>query len=106
MNADEPDRIPQDAIDGEVARRLAVLMAFDPEAIKKMAAELQAAWDSVRSALLDTSEFMGAGMTAAERAKRRDTLHREAAAALGRGDRKAHRRALADLRFLNKTETP
>lgn len=32
--------------------------------------------------------------------RRRDTLHREAAAALGRGDRATHRKKLAELRRL------
>lgn len=100
------DDITQGEVDDEVARRLAALMAVDPETIKNIAAELQAAWDKIRTAMLNTTEFMGVGMSAAERTKRRDTLHREAAAALCRGDRKAHRRALDDLRSLNRTETP
>lgn len=97
------DDITQSEVDDEVARRLAALWVLDTEAMRKA---LDAAWGEVRTAVLNTREFMGAGMTAAQRAKRRDTLHREAAAALGRGDRKAHRRALDDLRFLNKTEMP
>lgn len=96
----------QSEVDDEVARRLAALGALDPETTRKAADAIHAAWGELRTALLNTREFVGAGMTAAERAKRRDTLHREAAAALGRGDRKAHRRALDDLRFLNKTQMP
>lgn len=103
------DDITQSEVDDEVARRLAAigaLGALDPETMRKAVDAIHAAWGEVRTSVLNTRELMGAGMTAAERAKRRDTLHREAAAALGRGDRKAHRRALDDLRFLNKTEMP
>lgn len=100
------DEYTQSEVDENVARRVAALWAVDPEAIRKAVDTIHAAWGEVRTAMLNTRELMGAGMTAAERAKRRDTLHREAAAALGRGDSKAHRRALDDLRFLNKTEMP
>ena len=100
------DDITQNEVDEEVVRRLVALGAVDLEVMREAVDAIHAAWGEVRTALLNTREFMGAGMTAAERAKRRDTLHREAAAALGRGDRKAHRRALDDLRFLNKTEMP
>ena len=67
-------------------------------AILERAREIDDAWESVKRAVEGTTF----ALSDAERARRVDTLRREAAAALGRGDRKEHRKKLAELRRLDR----
>lgn len=68
---------------------------------------LNADWGQIGDAFRSLSEALesvrivtAASVHEAATARRRDTLHREAAAALGRGDRATHRKKLAELRRL------
>lgn len=99
------ERITQEEVDDEAAMRLAVLAHIDPAEVAEMMTALQEAWDNIRTAVLKTVPGAALNLTTAERIRRRDTLHREASAALGRGDSRTHKRALADLKLLNKIES-
>ena len=69
-----------------------------PEAAREFATSAREAGLAATDAASSFADMARADM----RAQRRDTLHREAAAALARGDRKAHRRALSELRDLER----
>lgn len=69
---------------------------------EKVSAAIQGACAGFARASEDLAEALDLPNNDAELARRKDTLHREAAAALGRGDRKTHKKALAELRRIDR----
>lgn len=66
--------------------------------LRRMNESLRTTWEQ----FAEEAKKAGLAMSAATAARRKDTLRREAAAALGRGDRKTHRKALAELRQIEQ----